>query len=201
MAAKRQPKKAEVLEINDLETMKLLTHPARLAIIEALSEPRSVKEIAEVLEVPRTRLYHHIKLLEERGILRVASTRKKGALEEKLFDTTAHSFSPGAELLESDDRPERVEAIVAAVLDSTREDLRRSLLKQFAEDQEDDEPEQTSLTRSIARLKPAEAESFINDLNTLIGKYGQMHPDSEASEETKLYALTLVFYPSSRQGS
>ena len=200
MAAKKAQKKAEVLEINDLETMKLLTHPARLAIIEVLGDPRSVKEIAETLDVPRTRLYHHIKLLEEHGIIHVASTRKKGALDEKLYETSARSFTPGSELLESDDRPERVEAIVSAVLDSTREDLRRSLLQQFETEQED-EPEQTSLTRSIARLKPTEAEKFINEMNKLIEKYGHMHPDGEQSEDTRLYALTLVFYPSSRSGS
>ena len=200
MAARKAPKKVEVLEINDLETMKMLTHSTRLAIIEVLGDPRSVTEIAEALEVPRTRLYHHIKLLEERGIIHVASTRKKGALDEKLYETSARSFTPGAELLESDNRPERVEAIVSAVLDSTREDLRRSLLQQL-EEQRADEPEQTSLTRSLARLKPKEAAQLIKELNKLIEKYGHMHPEADESEETRLYALTLVFYPSSRSGS
>ena len=130
----------------------------------------------------------------------MASTRKKGALEEKLYETSARSFTPGAELLESDNRPERVEAIVSAVLDSTREDLRRSLLQQL-EEQRADEPEQTSLTRSLARLKPKEAAQLIKELNKLIEKYGRLHPEADESEETRLYALTLVFYPSSRSGS
>jgi DNA-binding transcriptional ArsR family regulator len=197
MAAKKSTPPRETMEINDLETLKIITDPTRLSIIEALGEPRSVTEIAESLDVPRTRLYHHIKLLEEHGLIRVASTRKKGALAEKLYEPSARSFTPGQDLLESEDGPERVEAIVTAVLDSTREDLRRSLLKHWVKRQPDD-PEETSLMRSLVRLEPEEAERFIGEFTELMERYQSLHRDEEASDATRMYALTLVFYPSSR---
>lgn len=195
MAAKK--KQAKTMEINDLETLKIITDPTRLSIIEALSSPRSVTEIAETLGVPRTRLYHHIKMLEAHGLIRVVSTRKKGALAEKLYEPSAQSFTPGRGLLESEDGPERVEAIVTSILDSTREDLRRSLLKHWAEHQ-DDQPEETSMMRSLIHLEPEEAEKLIKEFNDLMERYGGMHPKGERSDKTRMYALTLIFYPSSR---
>jgi DNA-binding transcriptional ArsR family regulator len=197
MAAKKKQVPVERMEINDLETLKIITDPTRLSIIEALSVPRSVTEIAESLEVPRTRLYHHIKLLEGHGLIRVASTRKKGALAEKLYEPSARSFTPGEALLESEDGPERVEAIVTAVLDSTREDLRRSLLKHWV-DHQPGEPEETSLVRAMVRLQPKEADKLIKELTALMDRYRNLHPKDEESDQTRTYALTLLFYPSSR---
>ena len=110
------------LEINDLEVLKIITEPTRLAILETLHDPSTVTEIAERLEVPRTRLYHHIKLLEERELIRVTETRRKGAMEEKVYEPAADSFAPGPELMESADPSERVDAVVAGILDTTREE-------------------------------------------------------------------------------
>ena len=187
------------LQINDLETLKIITDPNRLAILETLHDPSTVTEIAERLGVPRTRLYHHIKLLEERGLIRVASTRKKGAMDEKVYEPAADSFEPGPDLLESGDPTERVEAAVAGILDTTREDLRKSLLTHWSKDRSS-QPKEIGLNRAMARLTPEEAERFIEEFYELTIKYGSLHDDdeSEGGEDVKLYAHTWVFYPSSR---
>ena len=192
--AKKRP---EQLEINDLETLKILTDPSRLAILETLHEPSTVTEIAERLDVPRTRLYHHIKLLEERGLIRVGSTRKKGAMEEKVYEPAADSFAPGPKLMESGDPAERVEAAVAGILDTTREDLRRSLLRHWSEDRSA-EPKEIGLNRGLVRLTPAEAEQFIEEYEELTSRYASLHTDDESGDDSKLFAHTWVFYPSSR---
>ena len=192
-------KRVDKLEINDLETLKVITDPTRLAIIESLAEPGSVTEIAERLDVPRTRLYHHIKVLAEHGLVHVASTRKKGALSENLYEPAAHSYVPGPKLLESEDHPERVEAVIAGVLDTTREDLRRSLLRHGIEEKPG-QPKEISLFRSLTRLRPEEAEQLINEITELVERYGSLHKDDEDSEDTRRFAFTWLFYPSSRRG-
>jgi len=187
---KKRPRKVKQLEINDLETLKVLTHPTRLAIIESIANPCSVTEIG-------TRLYHHIKLLEEHGLIRVTSTRSKGALSEKMYEPTADSYLPGPKLLKSTNRADRAEAMIAGVLDTTREDLRRSLLAAWSEEQPG-ESKQVHLTRSLFRLMPEEAEQFSNDLTALIERYGDLHEKGEQPEDARMHALTLLFYPSSR---
>lgn len=191
--------KQEVMEINDLETMKVLTDPTRLAILESLGQPASVTEIAERLDVPRTRLYHHIKLLEEHGIIRVADTRQKGALSEKLYEATADSYAPGAQLLESEDAGERAEAIVTGILDATREDLRRSIVK-FAFTPELKERKQMVLNRGMARLTLDEAEALAEEMLEVWSRYNKLHEIDEEPEGTRIYANTWLFYPSSRFG-
>ena len=198
MGAKKKSGKVAVMEINDLETLKILTEPTRLAILESLREPRSVTEIAELLDVPRTRLYHHINLLEEHALIRVASTRKKGALEEKLYEPAADSFSPGSKLTESSDPLERVDAAIAGILDTTREDLRRSLLAHWAEDETAGRSKDIGLLRSLLRLTRSEAEQFDDEFMKLMEKYNKLHKHESPSPDTHLYALTFLFYPSSR---
>src|SRR5919112_744906 len=65
--------------ISDAETLKAISDPLRLKILEAMvarvGEPWSVKELAAALDVPQTRLYHHVELLLERDLIRVAGQR------------------------------------------------------------------------------------------------------------------------------
>jgi DNA-binding transcriptional ArsR family regulator len=190
-------KRAKKHEINDLETLKVITDPTRLAILESIAEARSVTEIADALGVPRTRLYHHIKLLEDRGIIRVASTRKKGALEEKLYEPAADSFVPGPKLMESANVGERVEAAIAGILDTTREDLRRSLLEQWT-DEESARRAEVGMLRSLLRLTDEEAEQFTEEFHSLLKKYSALHPQGDQAPGVKYHALTWLFYPSSR---
>lgn len=191
--------KLEVMEVNDLETMKVVTDPSRLAILESLHRPASVTEIAEFLDVPRTRLYHHIKLLEEHGIIRVSETRQKGALSEKLYEATADSYAPGPELLESEDAGERAEAIVTGILDATREDLRRSIVK-YGIQPDEVERKQIALSRGMARLTREEAEALVEEIVEVWNRYNKLHDVMDEAEDTRLYATTWLLYPSSRTG-
>ena len=199
-AAKKGAAKREgVMEINDLGTMKVLTDPTRLAILESISDPSSVTEIAERLDVPRTRLYHHIKLLTDHNLIKVSQTRKKGALSEKLYEPTADSYAPGPDLLESEDAAERADAIVAGVLDTTREDLRRSIVK-FGDELQRDGRQSMTLNRSLARLSLEESEELVEEMTKVWDRFRKLHDPEVKTEDTKLYAMTWLFYPSSRDG-
>src|SRR5690242_8942448 len=63
--------------VSDAETLRAIADPLRIAMLEAMltraEDAWSVKELAAVLGVPQTRLYHHIELLLERDLIRAAS--------------------------------------------------------------------------------------------------------------------------------
>src|SRR5947209_18652343 len=67
--------------ITDLETLRVLADPLRLSIIGAFPSavgrrrPMSVKEIAERIDEGQTKLYRHVKKLEDVGLIYVAETR------------------------------------------------------------------------------------------------------------------------------
>jgi DNA-binding transcriptional ArsR family regulator len=81
-----------VREIDSVEGLRALADPIRLAILSAL-EARgpdselpvmSVKELAQHLAEPQTKLYRHVKQLEAAGLIEVAATRMvSGILEQR----------------------------------------------------------------------------------------------------------------------
>src|SRR4051794_29356500 len=80
----------DVLVVSDLELLRLVSDPLRIQILEHMREtPRTVKELAADLEVPATRLYYHMNLLESHGLIRVASTRMISGIVEKRYEVTA----------------------------------------------------------------------------------------------------------------
>jgi DNA-binding transcriptional ArsR family regulator len=91
--------------IQDVDTLKVLADPVRLRIHFELEQPRTVKELAAALDMPQTRLYYHVKLLERAGLITVVSRRTVSGIEERTYRTAATStlVSPalGAELAET----------------------------------------------------------------------------------------------------
>ena len=100
--------------------------------------------------------------------------------------------------MDSADPIERVDASIAGVLDTTREDLRRSLLEHWSEDATDRPSKAIGLLRSLLRLTKSEAEKFDKEFMQLMRKYNKLHENEAPSPDTHLYALTFLFYPSSR---
>ncbi len=81
-----------VREIDTVEELRALADPVRLAILSALDTQvpggelpvRSVKELAQQLGEPQTKLYRHVKQLEAAGLIEVAATRMvSGILEQR----------------------------------------------------------------------------------------------------------------------
>jgi DNA-binding transcriptional ArsR family regulator len=186
----------DVFIIEDLETLKLLAEPTRVGIMELLTEPRSVTQLAQALEVPRTRLYHHVELLRSRGLIEVAAERRVGALTERIYAPTAKTYRPSQELLSTGDLGERVDAITTLVFDATKSDLRRSILSGETSLDQGQRPRHFGLGRSVTLLTPSRAEEFIAEVEALVARFD--HAD-EASEDDRPFAFTWAFYPASRR--
>jgi len=65
-----------------------LSSPMRLELVGLFTEPGplSISDMAERLGRPATSLYHHVRVLEEAGVLRRAGTRPKGKRFETLYE-------------------------------------------------------------------------------------------------------------------
>jgi DNA-binding transcriptional ArsR family regulator len=88
----RKPKN-ETFVVETVAALKALADPVRLRIVLLTEdEPRTVKELAEALELPQTGLYYHVKLLLKAGILRVASKRMVSGIEEKRYQAAATNW-------------------------------------------------------------------------------------------------------------
>ncbi len=185
---------AEVFWIEDAETLELLGDPLRLEMLETLFEPRSVTEVADLVRVPRTRLYHHVKLLEEAGLIRVVSTRDVGALTERLYQVTAKSIRPSERFLDEAIPKERAEAMLTALFGATRADFVRAVDEGRASLREEKDRRRVSLARRLLTLTPERLTEFVDAVEALIDSYESETDDPDAIPVGVLH----VIYPSSR---
>jgi DNA-binding transcriptional ArsR family regulator len=124
----------EQREITDLETLRVLADPLRLSIIGAFPSdaarrrPMSVKEIAERIDEGQTKLYRHVKKLEDVGLIYVAETRVvSGILEKRYLPAQKRLMFSGTLLgqqAEPDDFTDTFEALMDAVRDRLRTEIR-----------------------------------------------------------------------------
>jgi DNA-binding transcriptional ArsR family regulator len=101
--AKRVPEAPpETLVISDAATLKAMAEPTRIRILIELADgPKTVKEIADILELGATRLYYHFKILERAGLIRVAARRMVSGIEERTYEATASSWTTAPETNET----------------------------------------------------------------------------------------------------
>jgi DNA-binding transcriptional ArsR family regulator len=98
-----------VLSVTDPEALAALSHPTRVAILEALREPASAAEVGRSLGQPRQRVNYHLKELEKAGLVERTGTRAKGNLVERLYRAVARTFVVSSRVAWS--HPDRVAAL------------------------------------------------------------------------------------------
>lgn len=120
--------------VDDLETLRMLADPLRLAILGALpanpdEAPRTVKEVAEELDEGQTKLYRHIKQLEDSGLIHVAETRVVSGIIEKRYRSSQRRLTVESDLLRvsqggADEYNDTLVAIIEAIRSGLSADLR-----------------------------------------------------------------------------
>lgn len=183
----------DYLEVDDIEVFEVLNNPIRFRILRELIEPASVREVAESLDVPPTRLYYHVNLLEEAGVIAVVETRKVGAMMQKVYQSRARGFRPSSQLALSDHEPQELARITAGVvLDGARVDVEAALTKHFSRLKAGEkESVHGAFGRTVAFFTEEEAEEFAEKLNRFI----QDEFDPNDRSEGREYGLTFAFFP------
>jgi DNA-binding transcriptional ArsR family regulator len=189
-------KPADRIILDNLEALKVYFDPMRLKILhQMINEPKSVHEIAEALNVPFTRLYYHINLLEKNNIIHVVETRAmSGAVEEKYYQVAAYQFIVPRSML-SFSTPEGEESInvfLSAMLDETTEDIRQNIRSGHINmELESPEPDSLLLRRGLMKMSREKVSQFHQDLMDLMRRY----QDEPSTPEDAYYGLLLAVYP------
>lgn len=108
--------------------LKLLAEPTREFIYQALvSASRTATELAQLMNCPTTRLYHHLKLLEKHGLILVVAERLVSGIVERRYRAVAKRLrldrgSFGGEVLDDSG----LQSILAYVFDRARDEIERS---------------------------------------------------------------------------
>lgn len=194
------PKMQPVFQIKDLETLKILTDPLRAQIVEVLSQaPQTVKQVADKLGMTPSNLYYHINQLEKHALIVVEETRMVGNMVERVYRAAAKEISLDPNLLtvSTMEGKESLFTMVKQAIDTTRDDLLRSLNARFLQlDQgAEEKPRFVLLSRSTANIPEDRAAEFQQRLKEIIHEFEASDVDRDTAQ-TKNFALTVVMYPS-----
>lgn len=193
---------ADHLEIDSLEAMRVLTDPLRLEIIQSLMRPRTVKSLAQSLNLAPTKLYYHMKLLEQHGIVRVVSTRVVSGIVEKNYGLTAYSFGakPGLVSAQGGDADTAL-ALHDGILENARLELRRAYNADLIGPISPDSADTSEVRRKVSMGKlngpftEKQAHEFRERLEKLVKEITdeQTQPDQKP-EEADVYTFTFAFH-------
>lgn len=190
----------DVFEIEDLRMLEAMNNPTRLRILNQLTSPHSVKEVAQALHLPPTRLYYHVNAMERFGLIRVVETRKVGALQEKLYQVVSTHFRPGAKIVEGVEDFDWAAGVMAgAILDGARLDAVRALSTHLANVSSGASIDEMdgSLGRTIGSMTAEAASEFAKKVEKLAIEMSAGDEDDRDGEE---YAFSYVFFPMSARG-
>jgi len=181
--------------IHSLDTLKVYFDPVRTQIMQEVSNtPRTVQQIAEALDVPFTRLYYHIKMMEKHGLIRMVDVKQMpGAIEEKYYQVSARMFVIERSLLTFDpeSKNDGLELVLKNVFDASHKDVRHSV-REGRIDMSVSPPHPKALLsrRLVFRLAEEKAVEFQQELMDLLVKYQSI----ETSPDDTYYAAILALY-------
>jgi DNA-binding transcriptional ArsR family regulator len=140
----------ETLVVSEREQLRALADDLRNAVVALLRERAlSTHQLSEQLGVPKGTVAHHLKVLEQAGLIRVVRTRKVRALTERFYGRTARIF-----LFQAED-PADERALGAAVLRQAASEVERA-------------PEGASFGHVKAQLTPKDAARLERRLKRLL---------------------------------
>jgi DNA-binding transcriptional ArsR family regulator len=134
----KKPKIDKTYVVKDLETLKVLSDPLRMDILRLISFTNirgkfaTVKDLAEELDMPATKLYYHINLLEKHGLILVGDTQIVSGIIEKRYQVVAEDISVHKHIIATDDssEDEQIDQLLetlSSILDSAYLNLKKSL--------------------------------------------------------------------------
>jgi DNA-binding transcriptional ArsR family regulator len=185
------------MEISDVATLRAVADPLRMRLLGLLeSGDRTVKELAAALDLRPNRLYYHVRLLEEHGLIRVASTRTVSGIIERRYELAARRISVTRDLATAGgaDAVGQIGQMASSVFDEIR--------RAFVASIEDSDPSQAGRPRRLSshrvRVPAGQAEEFMARLDALVAEY-EVEIGSPSEPETDAI-LTIALYPQRPEG-
>jgi len=182
----------EVRVVNDAEALKALGDPLRLRILHVvMGEPRrtwSVKEVAAALDQPVTKLYHHVKLLEQAGLIADVETRVVSGIVEHRYQTGQLGLQFDESLFGSPATRDASIHQAASIVDESRDEL-VAYLSSLQPDLD-----AVMLSKAYARLTPDEVRAVMTELERMVDGFSA-NKDDPAHEGLPRTAVLFLMHP------
>lgn len=193
---------AEEIRITDLETLKVISAPLRVQILERVGlaseagQLTTVKQLSEVLDIPPTKLYYHINLLEKHGLIQIAETKVVSGIIEKYYQIAAKRIRADLDIsknakIDRDAGMALALSSITTMFEIAKINVEKSFQRRLEETQEGEPKSVAMLTsQTMLQLSPEQAQDFITRVNALISEFEEIkNPDGLA------FGLMVLFNP------
>lgn len=191
-------KPIESFLITDIETLKVVTNPVRTQVLMSLARPQTVKQVAEKLGLPPSKLYYHVNLLEKHGLIAVVEKRVVSNIIEKVYCATAVNFEvdPALLSLSEGEGRESANSLIVSVLDQTRDELLRAIQIRALESAKGESPHRpAAVSRALCIIPELRVAEFQERIEALLKDFQAADVEDVQGEGLQPYAMTVVFYP------
>jgi DNA-binding transcriptional ArsR family regulator len=203
------PDLVEFRRIEDAATIKALADPLRLRIMRVLghdarTNPRimTVKQIAEELGEPTTKLYRHIKQLVAAGLIQIAELRLVGGIVEQHYRVAQAGWGvhPGGYESPTGERlPGEVYGIAAAAVVEFFKRYETALREGRTSLNKEENLKIPPYIRSVGaisdyRIPREKAAEFAERLHLLVGEFVEQADERNPDADTVDVNLMAVFY-------
>jgi DNA-binding transcriptional ArsR family regulator len=177
------------MAVTEASRLKALSDPLRLRIGLLLIENAcTVKELAAALDVPPTRLYYHVRILEEQGLIEVAERRMVSGIEERRYRAIEDNW-----VFESDITGAAVESsgVIGSLFNAVRAEL--EVVVHDHPDEPIGEPGSAVIMLSLTELR-LDAGSVAAVQERLRGVLEEFGVERDAGPDARPYRMVLVGY-------
>ena len=186
------------MTIDNLETARVLSDPFKLKILQHFVEqPRTTKQVADLMGEKAPRLYRHVDSLLEHGILDIIEEKPKRGTIERYLQTVAARFEVDRRLFSPDnDKMTQAHTAVQDILRSTGDEFIQAMSRHpqthsNASDADDLEPIMLKMTANGSRAQLIELRQRMLDLV----EGCQDKTKLNEQEEMLTYQGFIAFYP------
>ena len=174
------------ISLTSFQQIRALAHPLRLRAFEALTEaPRTGKQLAELLGKKPTHLYHHLRVLEQAGLVRPVSTRKNRGTTEKFYQAVSDRV-----VLDKGLFPEQV-----AAADGLIGEIFRVTLDELGTARDLAERSASKPSVLVKRLRIRAPSGRIDELTERLEAWLDDFADASDEQGDREYAVTVALYP------
>lgn len=167
-----------VMRLSEPAQLKALGHKVRQQVVSLLLErDATVSQLADALGIPVGTVGHHLRVLEDAGLVEIARTREVRGIVEKHYRRTARLF-----LL--DHEPPEGAAFAAGILDEARAEVVTDLEADLA----------PHAAIAYARVSSERAEDFYGRLCALVDEF-RVTP----AESPHTWGLVVGVFPTTRR--
>ena len=187
---------APLLTISDLETLKVISDPLRINILGIVNDCNmagrfcSVKEIADTLDMPQTKLYYHIKQLEMHGLLVVGETNMISGILEKRYRVPAYKIVVDQDVFNTDEGKAALYPVLSKMTDEAYSDIQFILQNP----QQKCDEETLALTHQTFRLPPGKMEEYTKRLKAMLKEIEAETELTPPDIATRHYSFFAAFY-------